>query len=49
MSGQEGIDETFADITEIAERCRFRDCAHNGDEGCAVEAAVVRRAGGRVV
>jgi ribosome biogenesis GTPase len=41
MSGQEGIDETFADITRIAERCRFRDCAHNGDEGCAVEAAVI--------
>ena len=37
MSGQEGIDETFADITLIAERCRFRDCAHNGDEGCAVD------------
>jgi ribosome biogenesis GTPase len=40
VSGQEGIDETFADITEIAENCRFRDCSHNGDEGCAVEAAV---------
>ena len=41
MSGQEGIDETFADITQIAEQCRFRDCAHNGDEGCAVEVAVI--------
>jgi ribosome biogenesis GTPase len=40
ISDQEGIDETFADITEIAGRCRFRDCRHNGDEDCAVEAAV---------
>jgi len=40
MAGQDGIDETFNDVTEIATRCRFRDCAHNGDEGCAVQAAV---------
>jgi ribosome biogenesis GTPase len=40
MSGQDGVDETFSDISEIATRCRFRDCAHKGDEGCAVQAAV---------
>ena len=40
MVGQEGVDETFSDIAEIATRCRFADCAHGGDEGCAVEAAV---------
>jgi ribosome biogenesis GTPase / thiamine phosphate phosphatase len=40
VSGQEGVDETFADIAEMALGCRFRDCSHNGDEGCAVEAAV---------
>jgi ribosome biogenesis GTPase len=40
MSGQEGVEETFADISEIAVRCRFRDCSHSGDEGCAVQAAV---------
>jgi ribosome biogenesis GTPase len=39
-SGQDGVEETFSDIAEIAVRCRFRDCSHNGDEGCAVEAAV---------
>jgi ribosome biogenesis GTPase len=39
-SGQDGVDETFSDLAEIALRCRFRDCNHNGDEGCAVEAAV---------
>ena len=41
MVGQEGVDETFSDISVLARDCRFADCAHNGDEGCAVEAAVV--------
>ncbi|MBW4076923.1 MAG: ribosome small subunit-dependent GTPase A [Acidobacteria bacterium] len=41
LVGQEGVNETFADIGELAVNCRFRDCAHNGDLGCAVEAAVV--------
>lgn len=40
MSDQEGVDETFADITAIAQQCRFRDCRHSGDDGCAVQAAV---------
>jgi ribosome biogenesis GTPase len=38
--GQQGLDDAFADITELARQCRFSDCAHTGDEGCAVEAAV---------
>ena len=38
--GQEGLDEAFADITELAQHCRFSDCSHTGDEGCAVEQAV---------
>ncbi|MEM9079392.1 MAG: ribosome small subunit-dependent GTPase A [Verrucomicrobiota bacterium] len=32
--------ESFVDIEELAERCRFRDCRHRGDEGCAIVAAV---------
>jgi ribosome biogenesis GTPase len=40
MVGQEGVDEAFADITELAQACRFSDCHHDGDEGCAVEVAV---------
>lgn len=40
MVGQEGVDETFSDIGELAQGCRFRDCRHHGDLGCAVEAAV---------
>ena len=35
-----GIDAGFADITALAERCRFSDCGHEGEPGCAVEAAV---------
>ncbi len=36
----EGIDAVFDDIAALAERCRFRDCAHEGEPGCAVRAAV---------
>jgi ribosome biogenesis GTPase len=35
-----GLEETFADVAELAERCRFRDCAHRGEPGCAVAAAL---------
>jgi ribosome biogenesis GTPase len=38
--GPEGLDEAFADITELARGCKFSDCSHTGDEGCAVERAV---------
>lgn len=36
----EGLGATFADIEELATECRFTDCGHNGEPGCAVEAAV---------
>lgn len=36
----EGIDAAFSDIAALAEDCRFRDCRHDGEPGCAVEAAV---------
>ena len=36
-----GIDQTFADIEMLAQKCRFRDCTHSGNEtGCAVQEAV---------
>jgi ribosome biogenesis GTPase len=35
-----GLEASFADITALGEACRFRDCAHQGEPGCAVEAAV---------
>ncbi|MBY5753863.1 ribosome small subunit-dependent GTPase A [Rhizobium leguminosarum] len=36
----DGIDTLFAEITELAPLCRFRDCAHAHEPGCAVQAAV---------
>jgi ribosome biogenesis GTPase / thiamine phosphate phosphatase len=36
----DGIDAVFDDVTELAARCRFRDCAHEAEPGCAVRAAI---------
>jgi ribosome biogenesis GTPase len=36
----ESMDAGFGDIAEIARACRFRDCRHQGEPGCAVAAAV---------
>ena len=36
----EGLDEAFGDIAALADRCRFRDCGHESEPGCAVRAAV---------
>ena len=35
-----GLDRAFADVVALAQRCRFRDCAHESEPGCAVRAAV---------
>jgi ribosome biogenesis GTPase len=35
-----GLETAFADIAELAGRCRFSDCRHAGEPGCAVAAAV---------
>ncbi|MCB1002806.1 MAG: ribosome small subunit-dependent GTPase A, partial [Acidimicrobiales bacterium] len=34
------VAETFVDIDELAAQCRFNDCAHETEPGCAVRAAV---------
>jgi ribosome biogenesis GTPase len=31
-----GIERTFPEIEELAEHCRFRDCTHSSEPGCAV-------------
>jgi ribosome biogenesis GTPase len=36
----DGLSETFADVERLAARCRFSDCAHAGEPGCAVQAAL---------
>lgn len=35
-----GIGAAFSDIEELAAQCRFRDCTHGSEPGCAVRAAV---------
>lgn len=35
-----GLSATFADIEELASQCRFRDCSHGGEPGCAIAAAL---------
>ena len=39
LSG-EGLDRTFADVEELVGDCRFGDCGHDTEPGCAVRAAV---------
>jgi ribosome biogenesis GTPase len=40
LTGDEGLAEVFADVEELAARCRFNDCGHGSEPGCAVQAAV---------
>jgi ribosome biogenesis GTPase len=40
----EQLQESFDDINTLAQQCRFRDCAHTGEPGCAVGAAAVEPA-----
>lgn len=37
---EEGIDAVFADVTDLAAGCRFTDCQHDTEPGCAVQAAI---------
>ena len=37
---EEGLGEAFGDVEELAETCRFADCAHEGEPGCAVMGAI---------
>jgi ribosome biogenesis GTPase len=38
----EGLSRAFADIEELAMKCKFSDCAHDTEPGCAVQAAIER-------
>ncbi|MCW5212746.1 ribosome small subunit-dependent GTPase A, partial [Desulfobulbus sp. TB] len=42
FSAAKGVDETFAEITALSEQCRFSDCSHVEEKGCAVTAAVAQ-------
>ncbi|HEY6922758.1 MAG TPA: ribosome small subunit-dependent GTPase A [Steroidobacteraceae bacterium] len=36
-----GLDDVFAEVAAIAANCRFRDCRHQSEPGCAINAAVL--------
>ena len=39
LSGR-GIENAFADVFDLMDHCRFRDCKHDQEPGCAVLAAI---------
>src|SRR5262245_4989854 len=40
IGADEGVDVAFDDVLDIAAACRFSDCRHDGEPGCAVRAAL---------
>lgn len=43
---EDGVEDAFKDIKELALRCRFTNCGHTNEPGCAVQAAI---AGGELL
>ncbi|GHH98300.1 ribosome small subunit-dependent GTPase A [Neobacillus kokaensis] len=39
-NSSEGLSETFSDIEQLASQCKFKDCSHRNEPGCAVETAI---------
>ena len=40
VADSDAVDDTFADLDDLAASCRFTDCQHEGQPGCAVDAAI---------
>nr|WP_037604678.1 ribosome small subunit-dependent GTPase A [Streptacidiphilus rugosus] len=40
MAADDGLEEVFAEIEELAGECRFADCSHESEPGCAVRQAL---------
>jgi ribosome biogenesis GTPase len=39
-AGEEALDSTFPEVAELAVACRFGDCSHDREPGCAIRAAL---------
>jgi ribosome biogenesis GTPase len=40
LDNSEAIDVSFADIEELAKQCKFSDCKHKRESGCAAKKAI---------
>ena len=40
ISVDSGIDETFSEILALSEKCKFNNCSHSNEKGCAILAAI---------
>ena len=40
MSVDDGLDETFSEILELSQSCKFSNCTHTNEKGCAIVASI---------
>ena len=40
LNAEDGVESAFADVEALVAQCRFNDCSHQNEVGCAVLAAV---------
>lgn len=40
LGAEEGVDTAFDDVADIAASCRFSNCGHDGEPGCAIQTAL---------